>query len=132
LEESTMRAQVIAATELKPLRLNFAQVCIQCGERWCESPLCVAKHERSRWIVCRACDGFMETTDGLGCSCLFGLEETYPAGGSRLPARTAMAPPGRPAAPADRATPCVPGALGSLAFDPEYAEYVAYKAGRRS
>jgi hypothetical protein len=28
--------------------------------------------------------------------------------------------------------PCLPGASGSLAFDPEYAEYVAFKAGRRS
>jgi hypothetical protein len=64
------------ATELKPLRLNFAQYCIQCGDRWCESPSCIAKHDRSRWMVCDRCDGTLEDQDGLPCGwCAFGLVE---------------------------------------------------------
>jgi hypothetical protein len=73
-EELTMPDQTIA-TELKPLRLNFAQWCIWCSERWCDSPKCVAKHERSFWIVCPECDGTMQNHDGMGCCCAYGLVE---------------------------------------------------------
>jgi hypothetical protein len=72
-----MPSQAIA-TELKPLRLNFAQYCIQCGDRWCESPACIARHERSRWMIYR-CEGTMEDDDGCPCGCLFGLLEDWPA-----------------------------------------------------
>ena len=77
-----MRPQAIA-TELKPLRLNFAQYCIQCGDRWCESPACIAKHARSRWMVCDRCDGTMEDEDGCPCGCAYGLVEDWPAPGDR-------------------------------------------------
>ncbi len=59
-----MQAQVNAAL-FRPLRLNFAQVCIWCAERWCESAECVAKHERSTWAVCEECDG--GATDDCRC-----------------------------------------------------------------
>jgi hypothetical protein len=128
-----MRAQVIAV-DLKPLRLNFAQVCVQCGEKSCESPACVAKHERSRWIVCRQCDGYMETPTGEHCYCLAGVEETFPSGTTRLPRRLAVVSESTVEAPAvakrARVAPCVPGAPGSLAYDPEFAEYLAYKRQR--
>jgi hypothetical protein len=69
-----MQVQVNAAL-FRPLRLNFAQVCIWCGERWCESPRCVAKHERSTWAVCQTCDGGVLDEAGLACSCAYGVEE---------------------------------------------------------
>jgi hypothetical protein len=56
---------------VKPLRLNFAQVCIWCGQRWCESPSCIERHDESAWQVCPDCDG---ATDGL-CDCYAGVVE---------------------------------------------------------
>ncbi len=47
-----------ASVVLKPLRLNFAQVCLWCGMRWCQSATCIARHDASVWIVCERCDGF--------------------------------------------------------------------------
>jgi hypothetical protein len=132
LEESTMRAQGIAA-DLKPTRLNFAGICIQCDEKGCDSPACVAKHERSRWIICHHCDGYMFTADGDRCYCLGGLEETYHPGMPRLaPRRLSVVPDEPPAAPRGRVAPLVPGAQGSLAYDPEFAEYLAYKRSQRA
>ena len=67
------------ATDLRPLRLTFAQACIWCFQRWCESPECIAKHDRSTWTVCDRCDGAIidgETTDVCGCA--YGLMETTP------------------------------------------------------
>jgi hypothetical protein len=133
-----MRAQVIAA-DLKPSRLNFAGVCIQCDEKGCQSSACVAKHERSRWIVCRQCDGYMFTAEGDRCGCLGGLEETYHPGMPSLAPRRLSVVPDEPAvpdeppaAPRGRVAPLVPGAQGSLAFDPEFAEYLAYKRAQRA
>jgi len=77
-----MPAQVIAG-ELKPSRLNFAQVCIQCGDRWCHSPECIAQHQRSRWVVCPDCFGELYRPSGDPCGCLYGLVETYPAAAGR-------------------------------------------------
>jgi hypothetical protein len=39
------------------LRLNFAQVCIYCGVRWCQSAQCIAQYEASSWGVCPTCEG---------------------------------------------------------------------------
>jgi hypothetical protein len=69
-----MQRQAIA-TEFKPLRLNFAQYCIQCGDRWCRSPACIARHARSRWMICDQCHGTMADPHGLPCACAFGLVE---------------------------------------------------------
>ncbi|RZU50714.1 hypothetical protein EV385_2494 [Krasilnikovia cinnamomea] len=60
--------------ELKPLRLNFAQVCLWCGRRWCGAPECVAAHAASTWVVCPACDGF----EMIDCLCNGGLVEAGP------------------------------------------------------
>ncbi|GAB1695005.1 hypothetical protein [Krasilnikovia sp. M28-CT-15] len=60
--------------ELKPLRLNFAQVCLWCGHRWCAAPECVAAHAASTWVVCPACDGF----GMIDCLCCGGLVEAGP------------------------------------------------------
>jgi hypothetical protein len=58
---------------LKPLRLNFALVCMWCGERGCESERCIERHARSRWMVCDECHGF-----AFGdCTCTFGVVETW-------------------------------------------------------
>ncbi len=69
-----MQVQVSAAL-FRPLRLNFAQVCIWCGERWCESATCVAKHERSTWAVCETCDGGVLDDVGDACCCAYGVVE---------------------------------------------------------
>ncbi len=71
-------ASAMAAT-LRPLRLNFAQVCIWCGYRWCASPRCVGLHERSVWIVCIDCDGFGVLGPLDACHCVHGLMEATPA-----------------------------------------------------
>lgn len=78
-----MTVQTLQATvpALRPLRLNFAQVCIWCATRWCESPRCIAMHERSAWIVCDQCDGFGSKADSLSaCLCTHGLVEATRAG----------------------------------------------------
>ena len=69
-----MPAQVIGV-RLKPSRLNFAQLCIQCGRRWCTSPQCIGRHERSRWMVCPDCFGELYRAAGDPCGCLYGLVE---------------------------------------------------------
>jgi hypothetical protein len=78
LEELTMPVQAIA-TELRPLRLNFAQVCIYCFEQFCQAPQCVASHARSVWMTCPECIGTLIDTAGLPCGCLYGLVEATPA-----------------------------------------------------
>jgi hypothetical protein len=88
LEESTMPAHV-TATQLKPLRLNFAHVCIQCGDRWCTAPVCIERHDRSRWMVCPDCLGEMYRPDGDPCGCLYGLVETHPCPPARTEKRRA-------------------------------------------
>jgi len=136
-----MRAQVIAATELRPLRLTFAQFCIWCGVQWCGSAECVRRHEATPWVVCDECDGTLGTPEGRPCTCLYGLVEggTVEAPDTamwmRLESLAAIASEDaarRAAQPRAPIAPCLPGAPGSLAYDPEHAEYVAYKAGRRS
>jgi hypothetical protein len=73
-----MRVQVSAAV-FRPLRLNFAQVCIWCERRWCDSAECVAKHEQSLWGVCDVCEGTMELPDTMeSCRCVFGVVEATP------------------------------------------------------
>src|SRR5262249_24923056 len=91
-----MPAQLTSAI-VKPLRLNFAQICIWCGERWCESPKCVANHERSTWIVCPECDGTMQTPTSFVCTCYAGVTEGWPSDtttvyvpGERGPERVAV------------------------------------------
>lgn len=69
-------ATVTDRAVLRPLRLNFAQVCYVCGTRWCDSFRCVAYHVASTWMVCDACDGFGWDADALApCGCYGGLTE---------------------------------------------------------
>lgn len=71
---SVVAAEVdVALVALKPLRLNFALVCIWCGERGCESERCITLHARSRWVVCEECHGYGFAPD---CDCTFGVVET--------------------------------------------------------
>jgi len=74
-----MHSQVIAPSVavLKPVRLNFAGVCIYCGVRDCVSARCVAAHELSRWVVCGNCNGssFQFGSPDDPCFCCFGLVE---------------------------------------------------------
>ena len=72
-----MQVQVNPAL-FRPLRLNFAQVCIWCGERWCESADCVAKHEQSTWAVCETCSGGALDDVGAACYCAYGVVEVSP------------------------------------------------------
>ncbi len=72
---SQLLERVSAGPMLRPPRLNYAQVCLYCEVRWCESPSCVAMHEASVWRVCTLCDGFGWITQAEHCSCLNGLEE---------------------------------------------------------
>ena len=60
----------------EPTRLNYAGVCLWCGDRDCESPRCVELHERSRWGICDLCNGYEEA----GCSCAHGVMELAPEG----------------------------------------------------
>ncbi len=68
-----------AGVVLKPVRLNFAQFCLWCGERWCQSQKCVDLHDQSVWQVCSECDG----SQVGGCPCAGGLMEV-PAPSSRV------------------------------------------------
>ncbi len=63
-------SRLVTAALFKPLRLNFAQVCIYCGTRWCESARCVQLHDASVWAPCPRCDGFV---DWVGCTCEHGV-----------------------------------------------------------
>jgi len=65
-----------AAPTFKPLRLNFAQVCLYCGIRWCQSPECIAIHAQSEWAVCDDCDGF--GTPATCTSCTHGVVQLVP------------------------------------------------------
>jgi len=68
-----LASTLVGGPTFRPLRLNFAQVCYVCGDRWCESPRCVAYHEASTWAVCIECDGFDDA-----CRCYGGLVEVDP------------------------------------------------------
>jgi len=61
---------LVGGPVFRPLRLNFAQVCYVCGNRWCDSRRCVAYHEAATWAVCLDCDGFDDA-----CRCYGGLVE---------------------------------------------------------
>jgi hypothetical protein len=64
---------------VKPSRLNFAGICLHCGEHECEAAACERWHARSRWIVCPDCGG-EEWTESLNpCVCMFGVVEWWPA-----------------------------------------------------
>ena len=65
----------LTATVVKPLRLNFAQVCVWCGTRWCESPRCIELFAQSVWMVCPDCDGAMSQEDNSPCHCYGGVIE---------------------------------------------------------
>lgn len=65
-----------APVDAKPSRLNFASVCIWCGERWCNQELCIARHDCSVWMVCDMCEGFAPAA--ADCVCVFGLTERDP------------------------------------------------------
>jgi hypothetical protein len=65
----------------KPPRLNFAGVCLWCGERDCERRRCVELHAGSVWVVCDECNGFAAGE----CTCAHGVMEATPitlSGGS--------------------------------------------------
>ncbi|GHJ50246.1 hypothetical protein Cs7R123_75880 [Catellatospora sp. TT07R-123] len=66
-----------AGVVLKPVRLNFAGVCIYCGGRDCVAARCIAAHEASQWEVCRNCNGagFQFGSEDDPCFCCFGLVE---------------------------------------------------------
>ncbi|GII25459.1 hypothetical protein [Planosporangium mesophilum] len=85
-----VKATAVTATAtvslFKPLRLNFAQVCMYCGVRWCESPRCVEMHNDAIWIVCADCDGFGTL---VGCrNCMHGVVESDRAGLAEQNGRT--------------------------------------------
>jgi hypothetical protein len=65
------------AALFKPLRLNFAQVCLYCGVRWCASAGCVELHAESVWGPCEDCDGFGQLVDCTAC--VHGVAEYYRA-----------------------------------------------------
>jgi hypothetical protein len=75
------------AEAIKPPRLNFARICQYCDERDCGSPECIARYERSRWMVCLDCGGLGWRETGA-CWCMFGVIEACPepADGDRLAA----------------------------------------------
>jgi hypothetical protein len=64
---------------VRPPRLNFAGICLHCGERGCEASRCVAWHGRSRWRVCPDCGGEGWTEPACPCGCLVGVVEDMPA-----------------------------------------------------
>lgn len=73
--------QLLAVMAKKPGRLNFAGVCLWCGERGCQQARCVELHARSEWMLCDECAGFSEA----GCMCVHGVVEATPI---RVPARS--------------------------------------------
>jgi hypothetical protein len=63
---------------VKPPRLNFARICLYCGERDCAASRCIEFYERSRWMVCPDGDG-QEWSELLEpCGCMFGVVEAAP------------------------------------------------------
>jgi hypothetical protein len=78
--ENVRPAVASASVEaIKPPRLNFARICLYCGERDCLAARCIGLHERSRWMVCPDCGGqeWSETLEACGCT--FGVIEGWPA-----------------------------------------------------
>jgi hypothetical protein len=73
----------------KPPRLNFAGVCLWCGERGCACRRCDELHARSQWVVCDQCGGFAEAE----CACVHGVIEATPIRrrGEALTAAAALA-----------------------------------------
>lgn len=72
--DTPIRAEAaVARAVTRPPRLNFAGVCIWCGERECQSQSCVEAHARSRWMVCDLCHGL--GLCGCDCDCVFGAVE---------------------------------------------------------
>src|SRR4051812_16547217 len=59
-------ARTLAAS-FRPARLNFAQVCLWCGVRWCESTVCVEMWAEALWGPCDTCDGFGSLVSCLMC-----------------------------------------------------------------
>jgi hypothetical protein len=84
-------ATPVGGPVFRPLRLNFAQVCYVCGNRWCDSPRCIAYHEASTWAVCLDCDGFDDA-----CRCYGGLVEVYPQDAASFARSLSAAPPAEP------------------------------------
>jgi hypothetical protein len=78
----SVSASTGTAGTYKPFRLNFAQVCMYCGTRWCESLACVEMHAGSLWAPCPDCDGFGTTIDCFKCS--HGVVEVDEAGIAEL------------------------------------------------
>jgi hypothetical protein len=77
----------LSAVRFKPLRLTFAQVCIWCETRWCDSPECVARYDQSRWMICPECEGRLSSTESLQpCRCYYGVVEAPLENLPRLPA----------------------------------------------
>jgi hypothetical protein len=76
---SSVPAPVERIEAIKPPRLNFARLCLHCGERDCESPACVGWHEQSAWMVCPDCEGEEWTETLHPCGCMFGVVEAWPA-----------------------------------------------------
>jgi hypothetical protein len=71
-----------AVSATRPPRLNFAGLCLRCDERGCESPVCLAWHEASCWMVCPRCGGRCWSETLGPCGCMFGVVEAWPAGRS--------------------------------------------------
>jgi hypothetical protein len=67
------------AAVVKPPLLNFAGVCLHCGDRWCEARKCADWHASSCWMVCPDCRGDGWTDTLLPCGCLFGVVEASAA-----------------------------------------------------
>ena len=86
-----LASTLVGGPVFRPLRLNFAQVCYVCGNRWCESARCVAFHEASTWAVCLDCDGFDDA-----CRCYGGLVEVGPEHMTALCRSLPATPPPEP------------------------------------
>jgi hypothetical protein len=72
--------RVHAIEAIKPPRLNFAQRCMYCLTRDCDSPRCEGLYERARWAICPECDGREgdEITSERCQGCTFGVVEIAP------------------------------------------------------
>ncbi len=66
---------LVAGDCVKPPRLNFAGICLHCGERGCVALGCVAWHAESCWMVCPECGGEEWTETLQPCWCMFGVIE---------------------------------------------------------
>lgn len=61
-----MQGQVNAVM-FRPSRLNFAGVCIFCGQVGCAALRCVRRHERTWWAPCAECWAGLAGIDGAIC-----------------------------------------------------------------